>query len=247
MKDVVVYVTACHGYSERRACALTRQARSTQRKPSRRNPHTAIRLRMHEIAQVRVRYGYRRFHVLLKREGWSVGRNLVYRLYREEGLVLRRRRPRRRKAAVNREARYRALRTNDAWSVDFVHDQLSNGQSFRALTVIDVYSREALAIEVGQRLRGEHVVAVLNRLVQKHGPPAFIRSDNELSQKASGGEEYTTAMARGASNSGYDSAILEEIHRRGNLRVGAPSRVRSPSSPADAALDRRRQCGWRGD
>ena len=69
MKDVVVYVTACHGYSERRACALTRQARSTQRKPSRRNPHTAIRLRMHEIAQVRVRYGYRRFHVLLKREG----------------------------------------------------------------------------------------------------------------------------------------------------------------------------------
>jgi transposase InsO family protein len=67
-----------------------------------------------------------------------------------------------RKAAVNREARYRATRVNEAWSVDFVHDQLSKGQSFRALTVIDVYSREALAIQVGQRLRGEHVVAVLN-------------------------------------------------------------------------------------
>src|SRR5580704_12863346 len=73
MKDVVVYVTACHRYSERRACALTRQARSTQRKPSRRQPHTAIRLRMHEIGQTRVRYGYRRVHLLLKREGWSVG------------------------------------------------------------------------------------------------------------------------------------------------------------------------------
>ena len=77
MKDVVVYVTACHGYSERRACALTRQPRSTQRQPSRRNPHTAMRLRMHEIAQTRLRYGYRRVHILLKREGWPVGRNLV--------------------------------------------------------------------------------------------------------------------------------------------------------------------------
>jgi putative transposase len=149
MKHVVAYVTACHGYSERRACALTRQARSTQRKPSRRNPHTAIRRRMHEIAQTRIRYGYRRVHIMLKRDGWSVGRNLVYRLYREEGLVLRRRRPRHRKTAVNREARYHPQCVNDAWSVDFVHDQLSNGQSFRALTVIDVYSREALAIEVG--------------------------------------------------------------------------------------------------
>ena len=204
MKDVVVYVTACHGYSERRACALTRQARSTQRKPSRRNPHTAIRLRMHEIAQVRVRYGYRRFHVLLKREGWSVGRNLVYRLYREEGLVLRRRRPRRRKAAVNREARYRALRTNDAWSVDFVHDQLSNGQSFRALTVIDVYSREALAIEVGQRLRGEHVVAVLNRLVQKHGAPRCLFADN--------GAEFTGQIM---DLWAYHHAVRIDFSRRG--------------------------------
>jgi hypothetical protein len=82
MKDVVVYVTADHGYSERRACALTRQARSTQRKPSVRDPRTAMRLRMHEIAQTHVRYGYRRVHIMLKREGWSGGRNLVYRLYR---------------------------------------------------------------------------------------------------------------------------------------------------------------------
>ena len=178
MKDVVAYVTACHGYSERRACALTRQLRSTQRKPSRRNPHTAIRLRMHEIARTRVRYGYRRVHILLRREGWRVGRNLVYRLYREERLVLRRWRPRRRKAAVNREARYRAQHINDAWSLDFVHDQLSNGQTFRALTVIDVYSREALAIEVGQRLRGEHVVAVLNCLVQQRGAPRYLFADN---------------------------------------------------------------------
>ena len=178
MKDVVVYVTAYHGYSERRACALTRQARSTQRKPSVRDPRTAMRLRMHEIAQTRIRYGYRRVHIMLKREGWSGGRNLVYRLYREEGLVLRSHRPRRRKTAVNRAARHRVQGLNEAWSLDFVHDQLSNGQSFRALTIIDVYSREALAIEVGQRLRGQHVVAVLNRLVQQRGAPRYLFADN---------------------------------------------------------------------
>ena len=118
MKDVVVYVTACHGYSERRACALTRQVRSTQRKPSVRDPRTAMRLRMHEIAQTRIRYGYRRVHIMLKREGWSGGRNLVYRLYREEGLVLRRRRPRRRKTAVNRAARHplRVSTKRGAWT-----------------------------------------------------------------------------------------------------------------------------------
>jgi putative transposase len=74
--------------------------------------------------------------------------------------------------------RYRARRPNDAWSPDFVHDQLSNGQKFRALTVIDIYSREALAIEVGQRLRGEHVVAVLNRLVRQRGTPQYLFADN---------------------------------------------------------------------
>jgi putative transposase len=183
-------------------------------------------------------------HVLLRREGWSVGRNLVYRLYREEGLVLRSYRPRRRKTAVSREARYRAQRINDAWSLDFVHDQLSNGQSFRALTIIDIYSRAALAIEVGQRLRGEHVVAVLNRLMQKHGAPRYLFADNELSKKARAGEGRTTAMARGASKWGYDCAMVgQTMRRRGSLRVGAPSRVRSPSSPADAALDRRRHYG----
>jgi putative transposase len=93
---------------------------------------------LHEIAQARIRYGYRRVHIMLKREGWSGGRNLVYRLYREEGLVLRSHRPRRRKTAVNRVARHRVQGLNEAWSLDFVHDQLSNGQSFRALTIIDV-------------------------------------------------------------------------------------------------------------
>ena len=178
MKKVVDYVTACHGYSERRACALTRQHRSTQRKPSRRDPRLELRQRMHEIAQTRIRYGYRRIQIMLRREGWPISRNLVYRLYREEGLALRSKRPRRRKMIVHREARVKPSRPNQVWSLDFVHDQLSGGQKFRILTVVDVYSREGLATEVDYRLRAENVVEVLNRLVRQRGAPKFLFADN---------------------------------------------------------------------
>jgi putative transposase len=178
MKEVVKYVTNCHGYSERRACSLTRQYRSTQRTPSKRDPRLAIRQRMHEIVRTRVRYGYRRVLTMLRRDGWAIGKKLVYRLYCEEGLVLRSKRPKRRKMAVHREARCQPKRPNEAWSLDFIHDQLSNGQKFRALTVVDIFSRESLAIEVGQRLRGEHVVGVLNRLVLQRGAPKYLFADN---------------------------------------------------------------------
>lgn len=178
MKEVVGYVMAHHAYSQRQACALTRQHRSTQRKPSRRDPRLELRRRMHEIVATRIRYGYRRVHIMLKRDGWMIGKNLVYRLYREEGLTLRTKRPRRRKMTVHREARCRPTRPNEAWSLDFIHDELSNGQKFRALTVVDVFSREGLAIEVGQRLRGEHVVSVLNRLVRQRAAPKYLFADN---------------------------------------------------------------------
>ena len=178
MKKVVEYVTACHGYSQRRACALTRQHRSTQRKPSRRDPRLELRQRMHEIAQTRIRYGYRRIQIMLRREGWPISRNLVYRLYREEGLALRSKRPRRRKMVVHREARIKPSRPNQVWSLDFVHDQLSGGQKFRILTVVDVYSREGLATEVDYRLKAENVVEVLNRLVRQRGAPKFLFADN---------------------------------------------------------------------
>ena len=178
MKQVVAYVTAHHGYSERRACALTRQHRSTQRKPSIRDSRLELRQRMRKIVQARIRYGYRRVQVMLRREGWAVSKNLVYRLYREEGLVLRSKRPRRRKMVVHREERFEPKRPNEVWSLDFIHDQLSNGDKFRALTIVDVFSREALAIEVGHRLRGEHVVDVMNRLVRTRGAPKYLFADN---------------------------------------------------------------------
>ncbi len=178
MKQVVDYVVQTHNYSQRRACRLTRQHRSTQRKPSTRDSRNELRQRMHEIVATRIRYGYRRVHIMLKRDGWEVGRNVVYRLYKEEGLCLRSKRPRKRKMAVHRQARCQPKALNEAWSLDFVHDQLACGAKIRLLTVIDVYSRECLAIEVGSRLRGEDVARVLNRLVYLRGAPKALFADN---------------------------------------------------------------------
>ena len=149
MKNVVDYVTACHGYSERRACALTRQHRSTQRKPSTRDPRTEVRQRMHEIVRDAnpLRLSTRPHH--------AAARRVVGRAQPRLSALSRRRpvfatkRPRRRKMVVHREARCQTQEANEAWSLDFIHDQLSNGKKFRALTVVDVFSREALRSKLG--------------------------------------------------------------------------------------------------
>ena len=127
--------------------------------------------------------------------------------------MLRTKRPRRRKMVVHREARCQPKRPNEAWTLDFIHDQLSNGQKFRALTAVDVFSREALAIEVGQRLRGEHVVDVLNRLVRQRRAPKYLFADN--------GSEFTviwsicgpTTMASGSTSRGPENRPTMRISR----------------------------------
>lgn len=119
---------------------------------------------MQEIAHVRVRYGYRRIQVLLHREGWRVGKTLTYRVYREEKLQLRSKLPKRRKMVVTRRYVYVPKRPNQAWAMDFVSDQLTNGERFRALTIVDVFTRESLAIEVGRCLRADHVIDAMVRI-----------------------------------------------------------------------------------
>lgn len=172
------YIVSHYDLKMRRACRLVKQTRSTQYRRSVKDPRLDLRARMREIARARVRYGYRRVHVLLRREGWQLGKNQMYRLYREEHLQLRSKLPKRRKMVVTRRERVQPRTANEAWSLDFVADQLADGTRFRALTVVDVFSREALAIEVGQRLRGEHVVAVLNRLAAQRRAPKYLFVDN---------------------------------------------------------------------
>ncbi len=185
-RPVVEYLSMSYRISERRACRVTRLHRGTYRYSSHKNPWTALRMRIREIAQARVRYGYRKIQVLLNREGWGVGKSLMQRLYREEGLVLKQRPKRRRRAAEHPRERVRATEVNQAWSLDFVADQLTDGRRFRALTIVDVFTRESLAIEVGQALKGTDVVAVLNQIRFQRGAPRMLFCDN--------GSEFTSQI-----------------------------------------------------
>ncbi len=127
---------------------------------------------------MRVRYGCRRIHTLLRREGWVINHKKTHRIYVEEGLSLRRKRPRRRVAAAHRSERPAVARANDCWSMDFVADQLFNGQRIRALTVVDNFSRECLAITVDTRMKGDDVVATMDHLKALRGLPQRIQVDN---------------------------------------------------------------------
>lgn len=164
--------------TERRACSALDLARSTVRYESVADPQTALRLRLRDLAFSRIGYGYRRLHILIEREGWVVNHKRVYRLYREEGLAMRKRPPRRRKACLKRELRPLAVEKNECWSMDFMSDELFDGRRIRLLTIVDNHTRESLAIHVGQRIRGCDVVEVLEWIAKDHGKPQTIRVDN---------------------------------------------------------------------
>jgi len=132
---------------------------------------------MREICATRVRYGYRRVHVLLQREGWQVNHKRTYKLYRELGLQLRNKTPRRRVKAKLREDRQPAVRPNDVWAMDFIHDQLATGRKIRVLTVVDTFSRFSPALDARLSYRGEDVVQTLERTCARIGYPKTIRVD----------------------------------------------------------------------
>jgi putative transposase len=135
-------------------------------------------MRIRELAEARVRYGYRRLHVLLQREGWQINHKRTYRLYSEEGLSIRTRSPRRRRACRYRSGRAEAEGMNDAWAMDFLSDKLFDGRPFRILTIVDCHTREALATSARTSFRGCQVVEELDRIAQQRGKPRSIRIDN---------------------------------------------------------------------
>jgi putative transposase len=137
-----------------------------------------LRIRLRDLAAVRVRYGYRRLHVLLRREGYRVNLKLVYRLYCEEGLTMRAKRPRRHRSGLVRKERQSASQPNERWSMDFMAEQLFDGRRLRILTLVDNFSRESLALQVGRRFTGDHVVTVLEDVVRDRGVPKAIQVDN---------------------------------------------------------------------
>src|SRR5271157_3006638 len=149
--------------SIRRACRALPVERSTYHYRSRRAGQAQLSERIKEIAASRVRYGYRRIHVLLRREGWRVNVKRVCRLYREMGLQLRNKTPKRRVKAKLRSDRTMALAANDIWAMDFVHDQLFDGTKIRVLTIVDTLSRVSPAVDVRHSYRGSDVVETLER------------------------------------------------------------------------------------
>lgn len=165
------------GLSERRACRVAEVGRSTARYRPRPREDGPVILRLRELAQRWKRYGYRRLSVLLRREGMRINAKRVYRLYRQEGLAVRRRR----RKVVSRprgEGLEAPTRRNERWSMDFISDTLASGRTIRALNVVDDYTRECLAIEVDTSLSGSRVTRVLERLIQRRGKPGLIVTDN---------------------------------------------------------------------
>jgi putative transposase len=153
-------------------------SRSLNAYRSKRPAPTALINRIKDIAAARVRYGYQRIHVLLRREGWMINHKRVYRLYKQEGLSLYQRRPKRHRSAIQRQPLRVAQRINECWAMDFVSDQLYDGRKLRALTVLDAYTRESLTIWVDQAIRGDDVVAVLDRIRVERVLPQRISVDN---------------------------------------------------------------------
>jgi putative transposase len=174
-------------------------------------------MRLRELAAARVRYGYRRLHVLLQREGWRVNHKRVYRLYRLEGLALRRRCRRKRSSPV-RVIPVQAEAPNERWSMDFVSDTLADGKRFRALTLVDNFSRVSPVIEVDRSITGQRVVAVLDRLKAVHGVPQRIAVDNgpEFISKALDAWAHENGVQLEFSRPGKptDNAFIESFNGR---------------------------------
>ncbi len=216
-RAVVRFFRAGFRVSERRACRVARVPRSSCRYRSVTADQTALRVRLRDLAAARVRYGYRRLHVLLRREGWRVNHKRVYRLYREEGLAIRVKR-RKKRVAGQRVLPPPAKRRHERWSIDFLADGLADGRRFRVLTIVDNVSRVSPAIEVGVSLTGERVVAVLDRLKPTVGRPERIAVDNgpEFVSKALDAWAYRNGVRLEFSRPGKptDNAFAESFNGR---------------------------------
>ena len=171
-------LVAIYRTSIRRACEVCSYSHATYHYQPRRPDQAPLRKRIREIAETRIRYGYRRIHVLLRREGWAVNAKRVLRLYRLEGLQLQRKTPRRKVMAKPREIRVEVLAPQECWAMDFMSDQLFSGHKLRILTIVDIFSKIAPAIGVRQNYRATDVIQTLEEAAKVYGYPKRIRVDN---------------------------------------------------------------------
>jgi putative transposase len=195
LKEAVEFLRIGFRIPQRRACTLVGLQRSSYYYRRHRDPQTELRMRLKDLAAARVRYGYRRLHVLLMREGWVINHKRVYRLYKQEGLSLRLK-TKKKRASAARVPLLPASAPMECWSMDFVSDRLADGRQIRLLTLVDNFSRISPAIEVDFSLTGKRVVEVLERLKKTCGLPKVIKVDNVLPTKGKLSAETDSSRAR---------------------------------------------------
>lgn len=176
MREDVAFVSLHFKRSERAACKLLEVDRSSYRYEPKPDRNSQLRDELLKLARQKPRYGYRRLHALLQRQGHGVNIKRVYRLYVEEGLAVRRRK--RKRLIRDPQAASRLLRVNQEWAMDFIVDGLANGRMVRILSVVDAYTRECLALEADVNLGSGRVTRVLEQLIEERGCPENLRSDN---------------------------------------------------------------------
>jgi transposase InsO family protein len=195
-REAVAHLQAELGLSERRACSIAGADRTMVRYRSCRPLDTELRARLRELANERRRFGYRRLFILLRREGERSGINRIHRLYREEGLTVRKRRARRKAMGVRVPILVEA-KPNARWSLDFVYDQFANGRRFRVLNIVDDVTKECLGAIPDTSISGRRVARELTTIVARRGKPGSIVSDN--------GTEFTcNAMLAWCKETGID-------------------------------------------
>src|SRR6202167_2697959 len=176
-REGVAHLQAVMGLSERAGWSPVDAGRQMIRYRSRRPPDTELRVRLRDLANQRRRFGYRRLFILLRDQGEPSGVNRIYRLYREEGLAVRKRRSRRKAVGTRAPILVEAI-ANARWSLDFVHDQLACGRRFRILNIVDDVTRECLAAIPDTSISGRRVARELTMLIERRGKPGMIVSDN---------------------------------------------------------------------
>jgi putative transposase len=177
----VELVVAKHGVSERLACRILGQHRSTQRKkPTRSDDEVALTANITSLATQYGRYGYRRITAMLRQRGWRVNAKRVARIWRREGLKVPAKQPKRGRLWLNDGSciRLRPEYPNHVWSYDFVEDRTHDGRKYRMLNIIDEFTRECIAIQIGRKLKSTDVIDVLSDLFILRGIPTHVRSDN---------------------------------------------------------------------
>jgi transposase InsO family protein len=207
-REAVTHLKVTMGLSERRACQIISADRKTIRYRSSRPPELELRTKLRDLANERRRFGYRRLFILLRRDGEPSGVNRIYRLYREEGLSVRKRKARRRAVGTRAPILVEA-KANARWSLDFVHDQFACGRRFRILNVVDDVTRECLAAIPDTSISGRRVARELTTLIERRGKPGMIVSDNGTASMAS---------AMPASINGRPSSVAWRYPRPSGLR-----------------------------